>query len=63
MKLTTLEKQSLIGKSGLLTSEKLKFTVTILAFRESFGRTDAQIKPLAGEGVKWVSFDNLEVKQ
>ncbi|MDE2101764.1 MAG: hypothetical protein KGL39_31245 [Patescibacteria group bacterium] len=57
--MTTQEKIKYIGKSALLNCGGLKFNVEILDCRESFGRTDFQVKPVSGDGSKWVAQDSL----
>lgn len=61
--MTTNDKIKLIGKSGLLNCGGLKFNVEILDCRESFGRTDFQVKPVSGEGVKWVSSESVTINK
>lgn len=48
-----LDRLALIDYSGV------SFRVRITDIRSAFGRTDARIVPIAGDGAKWVDFSRL----
>ena len=59
MKKTTQEYIKLIGSTAIYNINNLKLKVKITCVKQVFGRTDALIEPLAGEGETWVNIDNL----
>jgi hypothetical protein len=61
--MTTTDKIKIIGKTGLLAVNGLKFEVEILDVRDSFGRTDYKVKPVSGEGTRWVSSESVTLNK
>lgn len=62
--LTSNSMQTIIGRAALLYIEKgqLGVRVEVLDVRETYGRTDCLVKPVAGCGQKWVSCERLSFK-
>jgi hypothetical protein len=52
----------LVDKSALWKVDGISVRVIIQGMRRSYGRFDAQIKPVSGEGIKWVDLNNLKVE-
>ena len=53
--MTTKEMMKLIGTNAVINVEKtLKIEVEIMDARSNFGRTEYQVRPLAGAGEQWV---------
>ena len=61
--MSAAELAGLIGRETLADLEPrgLRVRVRIIDARHVFGRIDARIEPVAGEGSAWVSLDRLEV--
>lgn len=58
--MTVKESMALIGTNAIIAVEKsLRIEVTILDVRENFGRTEYQVRPLAGAGEQWVNADRV----
>lgn len=53
------QSSTLIGQRFHLLTDGLRVAVEVLDVREAYGRTDCRVKPVAGEGEKWVSKDRL----
>lgn len=54
--MTTAQLSHLIGRAGILrTAEGLGVAITIVDARETFGRTDVKVTPIAGDSSAWVS--------
>lgn len=58
--MTALEQAALIGRYGTMRSA-LAFRVIVTDVRQSFGRTDLQLKPVVGEGSAWISSENVKL--
>lgn len=58
---TAKEMGSVVGKTGTLQTDKLRFDVEIHDVRCSFGRTDYLVRPVAGKDEAWVSADRVRV--
>ncbi len=56
------EMKNIGTEATLLVVGGLNITVKILDVRSAFGRTDYQVTPVAGSGVKWVSKDGMLFK-
>lgn len=61
--MTVREQAELIGTIAMLPEFGLVYEwavqVEIIDFRPAFGRIDVLIKPIAGSGKRWVSYDRL----
>lgn len=57
------ELASLVGQSGLLSTERglLRMRVKIMDVKRSFARVDVLVKPEAGEDETWVSVDRVQL--
>lgn len=58
------EASKLIGKRGHYSHRELyglTFMVEVLDVREAFGRTDVEVRPIAGTGTHWVSLGNVRL--
>jgi hypothetical protein len=53
----------LIGKRALWTVEGIGVMVEIKATRRAYGRYDALISPIDGEGEKWVGIAGLKIQE
>lgn len=51
---TVNEMKPTVGKEGVLCQDGLQFEVVILDARFVYGRKQFLIKPIAGEGQRWV---------
>ncbi len=58
-KMTYKEAAKLIGRKGRYGHGSMRFEVEVLDVRESFGRTDLQVRPVAGAGTGWISYDKI----
>lgn len=55
MRLTSNQLAQAVGRTAVLkTPQAVRFLVTILDARVSYGRTQYQITPQAGDGSAWV---------
>lgn len=60
------ELRKLIGKKGaafIYVELSMRVQVTIQDVRSAFGRIDALVTPVAGDGQKWVSSDRFTFKR
>lgn len=53
------QQQELLGKRFHLLADGLRVAVEVSNVREAYGRTDCLVRPVSGEGEKWVSKDRL----
>jgi hypothetical protein len=60
--MSILELAKSIDKPALLSVEGLSVPVTIRNVRQAYGRTDYQVTPAGGTGVKWVDASRVKVK-
>ncbi len=61
-RMTHKEAAKLIGRAGHYAHGNLIFRVEVTDVREVFGRTDVQIKPVAGSGMGWISLDKITLR-
>lgn len=47
------------GSSAMYHHKGMQFPVTVLDARRAFGRTDVLIRPIGGDGEKWVNSEFL----
>lgn len=59
--MTAREAKQLMGKTGSLELGGLSVSVKILDVRESYGRVDFLVSPVAGSGQVWKSESNVKV--
>jgi hypothetical protein len=52
---------TVIGKSGLMQSDKMQFNVIIRDVKQAFGRVDYLVTPVSGDGETWVSSERVAV--
>ena len=50
-----------IGKTALLTLDSIDVAVTILDVKYAYGRIDYQVRPISGNGTKWVTMSKSGV--
>ncbi len=60
-RMTYKEAARIIGRKGKYLHGNIQFQVELLDVREVFGRTDVEIKPVAGTGTAWVSLDKVSL--
>jgi hypothetical protein len=58
---TTKDLAAVIGKTGLMQSDKMRFEVQIHDVKQAFGRVDYLVRPIAGKDEAWVSSDRVTV--
>jgi hypothetical protein len=58
---TTKDLQGVIGKTGLMQTDKLRFEVHICDVKPAFGRVDYLVRPVSGRDEAWVSSDRVTV--
>ena len=61
--MSTLALQSLIGRQGLLSSDRLRFQVTILDAKLAYGNTRLLVEPVAGSGQVWVDSSRVQINK
>jgi hypothetical protein len=54
--------QAVSGSLALYRVNGMSFPVRVLDARRVYGRTDALIEPVGGEGQKWVQSDQITMK-
>lgn len=52
----------IIGKFGLLNVDGFGFSVEVLDVRERYGNTDVLVKPMCGDGQKWVQLNRVRLR-
>ena len=59
--LTAIEADKHIGSVRIMYDETglLRYPVKILAFRQRYGKVDAQVTPVGGTGERWVEAARL----
>lgn len=61
--MTAAQLAKVIGTTGLLRSQEgLQVAVTVTDARESFGRLDYLVAPVAGSGTVWVSSERVSIE-
>lgn len=61
--ITTKEAAAMIGRAGsLCISGTMTVKVFVMDVREVYGRTDYQVRPVAGSGDLWVQADRVKVQ-
>jgi hypothetical protein len=58
---TTKDLATVIGRTGLMQSDKMQFEVTIHNVKQAFGRVDYLVRPVAGKDEAWVSSERVTV--
>lgn len=58
-RMTYKEAAKLIGRKGRTNFGAMQIQVEVLDVREVFGRTDLQVRPIAGTGTGWISLDSI----
>lgn len=58
---TAKDLAAVIGKTGLMQSDKMRFEVEIHDVKQAFGRVDYLVRPVAGKDEAWVSSDRVTV--
>lgn len=59
-RITFKEAAKLIGRKGCYDVGGMQVQVEILDIRTSFGRTDAQVRPMSGAGTGWISLEKIK---
>jgi hypothetical protein len=57
--MSTIALSNLIGKTAMFSNLRMKFPVRILDTKKAFGRIDALIEPIGGQGQKWIDASQL----
>ena len=55
------EFENFIGKKALIPCSGIKVEVKIISTRVRVGRHELLVKPLKGQGEKWITRNNMEV--
>ena len=53
------ELMNMIGQEYWITEGPYTLLVSVLDVKQAYGQNRAQVEPVAGEGVAWVSVDRL----
>lgn len=61
--MTTTELAKLINKTAIYRINGMEFLIKIRDARLAFGRCDALITPVHGQGEKWVDLNNLKLNE
>lgn len=53
--------RSVVGRVGSVAMDDISIAVKVIGERFRYGRLDLQVKPLAGNGTRWVEFHNVRL--